>query len=332
MRTVLLSSFLLLIFSFGRAQERIDGNFSFQTDPAKKYSIYVPSSYNADTPNKMMLGLHPFNTNRWGAEAWCDTLSVFAEMNDLLLVCPDGGIDGRIDDPIDTAFTSVLLDSMSIWYSVDPEKVYAMGFSWGGKTVYTYGLNHIDRFAGFMPIGAAVSLGEVSGIAQNATGHPFYLVHGSNDSPNQRFTPLLNAMEDNGACVNSLLMSGVNHTIDFPNRNQILSEAFQWIESVNCGASTSTIEIAKNTGFEIFPNPIRSNQDLQVQLPAEWSGKLQLEILDMNGRRVGMKNILKTANNVETIGVPLDKILPGVYFLSITNGKVSKSTLRIIVQ
>jgi len=115
------------------AQQRIDGNFAFQTDPAKKYSLYIPTSYNANVPNKMMLGLHPFNTARWNGISWCDTLINFAEMNSLILVCPDGGLDGKIDDAIDTAFTSALLDSARIWYNIDTEKTYVMGFSWGGK-------------------------------------------------------------------------------------------------------------------------------------------------------------------------------------------------------
>ena len=93
----------------------------------------------------MMLALHPLNTNRWDGEAWRDTLIDFAEANNLLVISPDGGSDGAIDDAIDTAFTTVMLDSMISWYNVDESNIYAMGFSWGGKTVYTYGLNHIDN-------------------------------------------------------------------------------------------------------------------------------------------------------------------------------------------
>ena len=106
--------------------------FPFQTDNFKKYSLYVPSSYDASVPQPLMLGLHPLNTNRWDGQAWRDTLIQFAEMNNLLLVCPDGGPDGRIDDAIDTAFTSVLLDSVATWYNVDhEEKNILMGFQLG---------------------------------------------------------------------------------------------------------------------------------------------------------------------------------------------------------
>ena len=139
------------------AQQRVDGDFAFQTDPTKKYSLYIPSSYSVGTPNKMMLGLHPLNTARWNGISWCDTLINFAESNNLILVCPDGGVDGKVDDGIDTAFTSALLDSARIWYSIDIEKTYVMGFSVGGRATYTYGLNRPSIFGGYMPIGAAIT-------------------------------------------------------------------------------------------------------------------------------------------------------------------------------
>lgn len=227
--------FFLLACSLLSAQQRIDSNFAFQTDPAKKYSIYVPSTYSAASANKMMLGLHPFNTSRWDAESWCDTLIDFAEMNGLLLICPDGGADGRVDDAIDTAFATAVMDSMEVWYNVDTDNIYAMGFSVGGRATHTYGLNHTSRMSGWIPIGAAISgLNEVTpNLLKNADCIPVYLVHGSNDSPNNRYWPVRQALIDSGAVVESILMSGVGHTIDFPNRNQILTTAYQFIDSVN---------------------------------------------------------------------------------------------------
>ncbi len=331
MKKLLLLIFSLFTFLNIFAQQRIDDNFAFQTDPAKKYSIYVPSGYDSNTPHTLMLGLHPLNTARWDSQSWCDTLINFAETNNLLLVCPDGGADGAVDDPIDTAFTSVLLDSMETWYNVDTDRVYAMGFSWGGKTVYTYGLNHINRFKGFMPIGAAVTLGEVSGVASNAAWHPFYLVHGANDSPNTRFTPLKNAMENNNACVNSLLMSGVGHTIDFPNRNQILTDAFQWIDSVNCAETTATIDFQNELNINIFPNPVASDDLLNVEIPESLNGNLIFEILDVNGKIIQQQHISKTSNAKETVPFSISKCPKGMYFLRVKNTDGEMNSLKFQV-
>ena len=40
-------------------------------------------------------------------------------MNNLILVCPDGGTNGNVSDPIDYGFTTELIDSMKTWYNID---------------------------------------------------------------------------------------------------------------------------------------------------------------------------------------------------------------------
>ncbi|MFT4971096.1 MAG: putative peptidase, partial [Saprospiraceae bacterium] len=266
--------FLLFFFSTLfcqlNAQTRIDATLDFQTDPAKQYSIYVPSSYDENTPNKMVLGLHPLNTSRWNSVSWCDTLIAFAEANDILMICPDGGADGAVDDPIDIAFTDVILDSMLTWYNVDESKIYTMGFSWGARTTYTYGLSNVDKFAGFMPIGAAINgLNETGGVIENSVDKPFYIIHGSNDSPSIRFTPIRDALIDAGACVETNLLSGVGHTIDFNNRNTILTEGFQWLESVGCGIidGVNNLKLAAKT--TVFPNPVSLGNAVKIELENE---------------------------------------------------------------
>ncbi len=232
---------LLIFFLIGftninelKSQTRVDSGFIFQQDPYKKYALFIPSSYNASKPAKMMLALHPLNTSRWDARSWCDTLITFAGSNQLILVCPDGGADGKIDDPIDTAFTSALLDSVFLWYNINPDRVYIMGFSWGGRTTYTYGLNHADKFSGFLPIGAAINrLNEVSPqLIKQAKNKAVYILHGGNDNPGTRYYPIKKALVDSGAIINSRLLPGIGHTIDYPNRNQIFTEAFQWLDSI----------------------------------------------------------------------------------------------------
>lgn len=237
MNRMLVAAILLLsiaIPSTLSAQRIIDSSFSFGGDPAKKYSIYVPTSCLPTVASALVVAFHPLNTARWTSRSWRDTLIAFAESNDVILVAPDGGVDGRVNDEIDTAFTTALLDSVAKWYLIDKYRVYAMGFSWGGLTTYTYGLANAWRFGGFLPIGAAINgTTEVTPALQaRAANKPFYLVHGGDDSPNTRYTPVRTALEANGAILNSLLMPGVGHTIDFPGRNEILKTAYRWVDSV----------------------------------------------------------------------------------------------------
>ena len=263
----------VLLSSFGwvNAQVQINESMPFQSDEAKEYSIFIPSNYTEGDPIPAFLALHPFNTSRWNGQTWCEELADFAEFNGLMLICPDGGIDGKIDDAIDTAFTSFLLDSAFIWYDIDETKLYATGFSWGGKTTYTYGLNHIEKFAGLMPIGAAISIGEINGIDSNAEDVPVYIVHGSLDSPNARYYPFLAAMEDNGACVEGNLLPGVGHTIDFTNQVEILTEAYEYLQDNAC--VTTSIEEEEIETKTILPYSLVKNGEtikLDLQKSLEW--------------------------------------------------------------
>ena len=273
------------------SQQRIDGNFAFQIDPAKKYSLYIPSSYNSSIPTKMMLALHPYNTSRWNAVSWCDTLINFAESNNLILVCPDGGVDGKIDDPIDTAFTSTLLDSARIWYNIDNNKTYVMGFSWGGKTTYTYGLNRPTVFGGYLPIGAAISgTSEVTIPLQlKSVGKPVYIIHGSSDSPTSRFYPVRDSLISKGALVKTNLLSGVGHTIDFSNRDAILTAGFQWIDSVNCYQLTVNISTMKNKllPYSFFPNPVHRGYPLKIDVSLKVEHQMaEITIFTLQGKKV----------------------------------------------
>jgi len=307
------------------AQTRIDGTFPFQTDTAKKYSIYVPSTYSPSFANPLMLGLHPLNVARWNAESWCDTLIVFAETNGLILVCPDGGIDGAIDDPIDTAFTSALLDSILLWYVIDPERTYAMGFSWGGQTTYTYGLRHHKRFCGFLPIGSAMSFTTmVSGVLDNGKDLPYYIVHGDLDAPGVRFTPIRDSLTAHDAIVNTNLLSGVGHTIDFPNRNNILTTGFMWIDSIGCKADTGSTGFLRpvEPTFKLTPSLINPGGTVELTSPEGFSG-VPWQMIDARGGQVAAGQLQE---RITRLSVPA-KLAAGTYFL-----RVGERALPLVIQ
>ncbi len=244
--------FLLSINIYG--QSTIEGSFMVD-NTEKSYALYIPQDYDPTIANPMMLGLHPLNVNRWDAVSWRDTLVQFAESNKLLLVCPDGGPDGRVDDPIDTLFTSMLVDSIAQWYNIDEEEKYIMGFSWGGRTTYTYGLRRTPEFKGLLAIGAAVDLSVIEDVLPMAQDQAIYVLHGNQDAVGVRYTPIVNALEDNGACVETLLLTGVGHTIDFPDRNNLLTEAYNSLRNSNCGLSSTSDTYNDKSEIYITPNP-----------------------------------------------------------------------------
>ncbi len=255
-------SFFLFVSTLS-GQLKVDSGFAFQSNPNKKFALYIPSNYDETKPNKAVLALHPYNTRRWDASTWRDKLVEFAEMNDLLLICPDGDADGKIDDPIDTAFTSALLDSVMRWYNINAKKLFIMGFSWGGRTTYTYGLRRAGRFAGFIPMSPAINgTGLFRSFLPNAKGKPFYLICGSLDAPNQRFYAPLNALKAAGAIVNDSLLAGVGHTVDYAGSTRMFDIAFDWVDSVDTRITTRTLSPSSSGIPLLYPNPAKAHQSI----------------------------------------------------------------------
>lgn len=285
------------------SQQRIDGSFAFK-NVAKKYSLYIPSNYTSGSA--AVLGFHPLNTARWNSISWRDTLIAFAEQNSVLLICPDGGSDGRVDDAIDTAFTTTLLDSVAAWYPYQKSTLIAMGFSWGGRTTYTYGLSHPQLVKGLIPIGAAIEgTKEILGLESNAVNKNIFIVHGSRDDLPNRFTPAFQLLNSIHCCLFDTILSGIDHTIDFPNRNAILSHAYQLVKNNVCLASdVKEINAMKNAS--LFPSHY-SQGKLRIKniRHIEFSAHL----LSLEGKSVANFKILPGENS---ISLPLQL---GLYYI-----------------
>ena len=284
---------LVLPIRPAHAQARIDSSFSFQTDPAKAFAIYVPSAYSASVANKAMLAFHPWHATWGNSKTWCDILTDFAEENDLLLICPDGGSDGRVDDAIDKAFTTALLDSVRTWYTIDTDKVFAMGFSWGARATYTYGLANSETFAGFLTIGAFVNGTSQVGAAllAKAVNKPFYIMHGDSDATvnlQTGFFPIRDALINAGAIVNTLILEEVGHTINFPDRDQRLSDAFRWLDSTSTSLAVSVeddeLPPVHQPGIlrPNYPNPFRHSTIITYAVRR--SGRVQIRVYNVLGQ------------------------------------------------
>jgi hypothetical protein len=160
----------------------------------------------------------------------------------------------------------------------------------------------------------------------NATGIPFYIVHGSLDSPDSRFYPVRDSLIAKGAIVETNLLAGIGHTIDFPDRNAILNTAFDWIDSVNC-ESLSLAEEMLVKQFQIYPNPIRANETLMVNLNDSEEGDYDIEILTLAGKQVYKEQThLFSGENEISLKIP-----KGIYIVRIGDAMFQQKQ-RIIVQ
>lgn len=320
-------------------QQKMEGTVGIGGE-TRTYAVYLPSSYDPGTPNTLVLALHPLNAARWNARSWRDLLTPFAEAAGTILVCPDGGPDGHIlSEEVDTLLATALLDSVAVWFNVDEARIYAMGFSVGALATYVYGLSNPSRFGGYLTIGAAVNrTTEIGPLLPNADGKPFYIVHGAGDSPNVRFHPVVEALRQNGAVLESLLMSGVGHTIDFPDRDRILTDAFRWIDSTNLARTASGVDDDEprarrdepyDTGLlRLYPNPMAPNGEGTFR----WNGgsfPKRLRVVDLSGKPC--EQVTVTFTDRSTGKIVLRNLPAGVYFLEAVD-RSDRPMIRFVVR
>jgi len=319
---------VLTISLMGMSQKTLDKSIQFPPGGGFiNYHIYEPSGLDVNVPHKMIVGFHPFNTSRWDGESWRDTLITFAENANLLLICPDGGPDGRIDGEADFDFIEAITDSMRNWYNVDTNGLYAIGFSVGGKAVYEYALKHRSEYKGLIPVGAAISDTDyVDDIIHRGRCQNYHIVHGKQDSPNTRYYPMKDGLERNGANVEVSFMGGVGHTFDFPSRNTIILRAFRYVDTASCNY-TGVGRVSENVIGRIYPSLITKGENIVLDLDINRiSGTLSF--YDLKGAIYKSQDLIITESKTKFSTKDFE---PGVYIVRF-EGNEGTVQQRILIQ
>jgi polyhydroxybutyrate depolymerase len=149
----------------------------------REYVLYVPSSYDGNTPAPLLFNFHGFGgrASDYMNEADMRTL---AEVETFILVypqgsnlngsshwnaCPTGGDNKSSAD--DFGFTEALLTEISSNYAIDAQRVYAAGYSNGGMMAYGLANHRSNLFA---------AVASVSGTMLDCPGtmtHPMPVLH-----------------------------------------------------------------------------------------------------------------------------------------------------------
>lgn len=124
----------------------------------RRYLLTIPSQYSANTPIPLVFNFHPlggsaqqiFNVSQ---------LDVVAEQENFILVTPEGvdrawavtgfPLGGNADD---IGFVEAMIDQLLLSYAVDPNRIYATGFSNGGFLTFDLACKLSDRFAAVAPV------------------------------------------------------------------------------------------------------------------------------------------------------------------------------------
>lgn len=148
------------------------------------YALYVPRSLKVGAP--LALVLHGGSANHTSVVNQAGAQRDLAEHSGRILVSPLGrGPAGQFTDPAEVD-TLEALDDARRRFDVDPDRIYASGYSMGGYGTYRMVVRHPDLFAaGVIWDGNTGATGQANGypaeMLENTRDTPLFLIHSAED-------------------------------------------------------------------------------------------------------------------------------------------------------
>lgn len=337
----------------------------------REYSIYVPSNYNSQNPASLVITLHGLG----------DTMNNFrnigfaalAETNNIIVICPQA-----LNDPLsgtawnsgagysfytpnanvdDVGFISSLIDTVKQTYSINPDKVFACGFSMGGFMTERLALvlnNKIKVFASvagtfgnaILPVAAGtpgrpVSIAHFHGTSDSTIG---YSNNNFGNSVDQMISYWKNNNSSNSTPVHTLLPDTANDgfTVDHyrytsPSNNSVI-ELYKvnnanhvWLTSQNDISYTQKIwEFFTQNSSNLSVSdvlvkdkgfsvyPVPAKDFITLSFPKNYSS-IELAIYDLTGKLVLSERIQLKNNADYSIDLKSAGLSKGTYLLSVKN-------------
>ncbi|MEZ4936035.1 MAG: T9SS type A sorting domain-containing protein [Crocinitomicaceae bacterium] len=258
-----------LLFAFGLACSTF--SFTQQTSAqldvggvTRDYIYYQPSGYTGTTPVPVLFVYHGLGDNasnmaQAGFNQMSDTanfIPVYMQgtLNILNQTAWNNGtaLSTTTDD---LAFTAQVLDSIQAWYNIDPDRIYACGFSMGGIMAHhLYCAN--DEFDAIGSVGGPIATSNISGCARTNPARVLH-VHGTADQtvpydgtalPSLSLVPeTLNFWKGYSNCQDSTIcritdVAADNITVDY-------------IEYNTCDPNNELVHYRMNGADHIWPYP-----------------------------------------------------------------------------
>ena len=156
----------------------------------RSYTAYVPAIYNASQPTPLVLNFHGL-TGTSTIAMWHADFRSIADTANFIIVHPQGLLNssgethwnvGQLGTSInDIDFISSLLDSLSLEYNINSDRVYTTGMSNGAYMSYRLACELSDKIAAIAPVaGSYISYMLNSCNPTHAT--PVLHIHGVADS------------------------------------------------------------------------------------------------------------------------------------------------------
>jgi polyhydroxybutyrate depolymerase len=171
------------------APDRSANETIFSGGLQRRYRLHIPRGYHDTLPQALVMNFHGHGSNAMRQERLTE-MSRLADRYDFIVVYPQGtiGLDhstgwntGPWNYPHvnDVLFVSDLLNHLESTLCVDPQRVYATGFSNGGSLTNVLACKLADRFAAFAIVSGGMH--PVAGGCYPARSVSIMEFHGTND-------------------------------------------------------------------------------------------------------------------------------------------------------
>lgn len=174
---------LFLVLAYAYLSTRTNGELT-SLNENRSYLLYVPDSYDPTTPTPLVISLHGaflYPRFQMRLTKWNE----LADQEGFIVVYPKAaGVPGQwrmmAGDELSTEvrFFSDLIDDLSMTYNIDPDRIYANGFSNGAAMTNMLACNLPDRIAAFGMVATPVTPWEW---CEDSRPAPIIAIHGAKD-------------------------------------------------------------------------------------------------------------------------------------------------------
>jgi polyhydroxybutyrate depolymerase len=371
---------LLVLLSHAAWAQFTNHSFAFGGQ-TRQYRQYVPGIYNGTAPVPLVIALHGLGddmTNFSGIG-----LNYFADTANFIVVTPQALLDqlsgstawnsgasafgftlnGTVND---VGFINALIDSMSAHYNINPNRIYACGFSLGAFMCHRLACELNNRIAAIAAVagtigsalncqpGRAVPVlhfhgtadatisytANTFGLSTTATLQQWVANNGCTQGPDTTNLPDLFADNytvdhiawsgcDQNYGVEHFKVYGADHVWLGP-ANDIFYTREIWRffnKYQHPNAATAAATPLIGHDLQVFPNP--SHGDLQLRLQLDRNEALQWRLIDLQGKTMGQGAAMGRAGE-NHIDIDLHDYPAGLYLLQV-NGKRWSAQQRVVV-
>lgn len=283
--TKFLPCFLLILWSWPiglGAQEEREVLLSLGYSPDQYVAFYLPTDTPSPDSAVILLAFHPFHSSRWNGRTWEKALQPLAEQQQCILICPDGGADHRSDGYMDLVAAKRALDSVIHLTGIQSPQVITIGFGHGAKAALNFALNYPTLVKGAVLWATpAEHIPEIHEAHPQAARQMFYLINGSRDALSNRFFPLRQALIRLGATCGYQILEQSGHNLR--QLNEVFGQGVRWVMKQPVRPAGIKVHSVRHPRFQLYPNPARPGQPLQIQFLDGPGPILEMRVFDTAG-------------------------------------------------